>query len=493
MLVLSLIFVLLLTSCTGRLAYIIFSGGFTVSDTYNSYTLTLDRADVNLYYSDFTRITNNKFRLVAVIRPSEKDIKECMRLFSGEKLSSILDTLKENKPAVIEVENSFSSKTINTYYVRKSEIDCYQLIAKESSGLLMHIKAPNRKLEVNFGVDAYGRFLSGDKGSLKSTDYYLTDGIKLTLDKKLQLIAEKSCESMEAGCVVIMRVKDSSIAACVTKPLDSIINKCISQYAVGSVFKIVTAAVALEKGVDLSYNCQGKIKVGDTVFECQHSKAHGKQNLKEALANSCNCYFINLSLHLSKKELLKCAKSFGFDSSTKLYNGWNIKNGNLPSVAEINTVGEKALFSFGQGKLTASPVQICNMMCTVANGGIKNEIKLVEGELDSDMTLTPYITAESEKAVKSDTANKLIKHLRYAVEVGTGKAADYKNKVAGKTATAQTGQYKAGKELLNTWFAGVYPYDKPEYAIVIMCENGESGAKNCCPIFSTVIESIDTM
>ncbi len=52
--------------------------------------------------------------------------------------------------------------------------------------------------------------------------------------------------------------------------------------------------------------------------------------------------------------------------------------------------------------------------------------------------------------------------MRSVVERGTGKNADYKYMSAGKTATAQTGQFVNGREILNTWFAGVYPYENPE-------------------------------
>jgi cell division protein FtsI/penicillin-binding protein 2 len=84
--------------------------------------------------------------------------------------------------------------------------------------------------------------------------------------------------------------------------------------------------------------------------------------------------------------------------------------------------------------------------------------------------------------------------MRYVVTNGTGyKAETTSHKSAGKTATAQTGQYEDGVELLNTWFAGLYPYDNPKYAIVIMTEKGTSGSENCCPIFSTIVEKLETL
>ena len=81
--------------------------------------------------------------------------------------------------------------------------------------------------------------------------------------------------------------------------------------------------------------------------------------------------------------------------------------------------------------------------------------------------------------------------MRYVVSDGTGrKAQSTDGKSAGKTATAQTGQYDKGIELLNTWFAGIYPYDAPKYAVVIMVEDGTSGSSDCCPIFRTIVEKL---
>ena len=91
-------------------------------------------------------------------------------------------------------------------------------------------------------------------------------------------------------------------------------------------------------------------------------------------------------------------------------------------------------------------------------------------------------------------ATELIEYMRYVVTDGTARIVMYGDKKsAGKTATAQTGQYYNGVEKLNTWFVGLYPYDKPKYAIVIMTEDGKSGAGDCCPIFSTIVEQLGKM
>ena len=83
--------------------------------------------------------------------------------------------------------------------------------------------------------------------------------------------------------------------------------------------------------------------------------------------------------------------------------------------------------------------------------------------------------------------------MKNVVDNGTGGNASYKNSTAGKTATAQSGRYVDGKEILNTWFAGFYPYSNPKYAIVVMQEDGTSGSENCCPVFRTIVEKLDNL
>ena len=94
--------------------------------------------------------------------------------------------------------------------------------------------------------------------------------------------------------------------------------------------------------------------------------------------------------------------------------------------------------------------------------------------------------------ISKNTAETLLNYMRFVVTNGTASNAESSaHKSAGKTATAQTGRYQFGTEIKNTWFAGVHPYDNPKYCIVIMCENGTSGAADCCPVFRTVVENVE--
>lgn len=454
---------LMMSGCLGRIGYISFNKSDYAEEGKNSVIITLDINEINLFYRDMKKITNNRTEKIAVIKP------------------------ETGKPYVTK---NISSNNALFYNVTISDYNCKQLIEKSSSGLLKHIKDSDSKLKLRFSVDARGRILSGDKGELISENYYKNSGIVLTLDDEVQNVLYESCSKLKSGCAVIMDVKSSEILACVTKPDSSFINKPFSQFSAGSVFKIVTALCALDNNLDPVFNCKGKIKLGDTEISCQKNKKHGKQNLCAALENSCNCYFVNLSQLLEADKILLTAKRFGFGETNKLYNGWYFKNAVLPGNYVKLSKGETALLSFGQGDLTVTPVQICNLLCTIANGGIYNKPKLIKEEIDEELNVINYEADKSKQVINNSDADIILNYLRKVVENGTGKKADFNNKSAGKTATAQTGQYVNGKEILNTWFAGVYPYDNPKYAIVIMCDNGTSGAGDCCPIFKNTVEKL---
>ncbi len=484
---------LVITGIAGRLGYIMFSGSYTVSDSYNSYTLVLARKNPTLYYSNGERMTYNEYKYIAVFRPNSQTLYEIDRVYSYNEAKEITNELAKGYPVTREIDKNLKNKFsyVKTYKVYATENTCHQLVNKASSGLYKYLDSED-KLKINFTVDAKGRLLAGDEGTLIDDGYSSHKGLRLTIDEKIQQITYDACNNLESGCAIVMNVADGSILACVNKPDDTYINKCFSQYSAGSVFKIVVAACALEGSLNPEYTCTGSVTVGDTVFSCQNDKKHGTQTLKQALANSCNCYFVNLALALGEDKILKLSKELGYSSKTYIYGSWSVDNAMLPDAKELSSPGQLALFGFGQGSLTVTPLQICSTLCTVANDGAMPTPHLIKNTVSENGTAQQVDYAIPNPVLAKSNSDKLITYLRYVVTNGTAaNAEDEAKKSAGKTATAQTGQYSDGKELLNTWFAGVYPYDNPQYAIVIMKENGSSGAGDCCPIFRSIVENLD--
>lgn len=476
--------IFLFVCAVGRIGYIIFSGNYTVSSGYNSYTLDFDVVRQTIYDRNMSKITNGEKTLCALIRPNEKCLSELHLLFSQEECNDIREELSKGYPVIKETEN----------YANCKYIQLFETVKNETSPLIKFIQSEYGDIisekKINFGTDAKGRLLDADMGTVTEYEYENEiSGVKLTIDNDVQKAVEKAAEKMNKGAVVVMDVNTSEILAIHSIPDDNI-NRAVLPYTVGSVFKLIVSACALDNGMNPQYECTGSITVGDTEFSCQNDKIHGKETIKEALANSCNCYFVQLALSIGPEKLLETAKNFGFGSSLTLMKNTVVNCGNLPTEDELKSKGQLSLLGFGQGKLTASPLAFCTALCTIANGGFYTQPSLISGICDENGKVTEVKKNNSKKIITAETSENLCNYMRYVVTNGTAASAEYNGKSAGKTSTAQSGQYDGEREILNTWFAGVYPYDNPKYAIVIMTEDGKSGSADCCPIFRTIVENI---
>lgn len=138
----------------------------------------------------------------------------------------------------------------------------------------------------------------------------------------------------------------------------ALLNRVLECYTVGSVFKPVLAAAALEQGTFPEYECTGAAVIDGQIFRCAGGVPHGQIGLEEALEKSCNGYFVRLGQQLGAENLLQAAQRFGFGQEISLAGDLHAASGNLPDAAELAQSGQLANFSFGQGSLLASPVQI---------------------------------------------------------------------------------------------------------------------------------------
>ena len=486
---------ILFSGVIGRSAYVVFSNNYSVSSGYNSYVLDVETVYPDIRYRDRTKITNNKARYFAVLRPNERTLVDLQNILPASEVYQTANELGRGYPIIKEISPAKKDEAKYIRIITGNSSDYYfrQLISASSSGILKHIQ-PSKKTKMRFHIDALGRMLSGDEGELFEEKTGSLKSIDLTIDKDIEKITYDCCKNLSGGCAVVMDAENSSILALVSKPDSTYINKPFEQYSVGSVFKTVVALCALENNVELYYNCTGKTTLGDTDFSCQNNRKHGFVNLKTALADSCNCYFVNLALKLGKEKLLETAEKLGFGSEIALYNDWRIKSASLPTSEDLSVMGELALFGFGQGKLISTPLQICSALCTISNGGAKSSVQLLKSaEYDNGKT-EDFKYPEKTQTFRKENCEKLMNYLRFVVSDGTGKNAESSDKKsAGKTATAQTGQFINGKEIKTTWFAGIYPFDKPKYAIVVMCERGKSGSEDCAPVFAHIVEKLKNL
>ena len=222
-------------------------------------------------------------------------------------------------------------------------------------------------------------------------------GVRLTLSRSVQRAAEAvAAQTMTTGCILVLDVRTAALRACVSVPgfdpadpaasleaPDSpFLNRALQAYAVGSVFKPVLAAAALEAGLAPEYDCNGAVVVDGQIFRCAGGVPHGEVDLSAALAKSCNGYFIRLGQQLGAQALLQQAQALGFGRSIGLAEGLTAQSGALPGAEELTQSGQLANFSFGQGSLLATPLQVAAMMNTIANGGVYRVPCLLDCALD---------------------------------------------------------------------------------------------------------------
>ena len=262
----------------------------------------------------------------------------------------------------------------------------------------------------------------------------------------------------------------------------------------GSVFKTVLAAAALEAGLAPEYDCNGAVVVDGQIFRCAGGVPHGEVDLSAALAKSCNGYFIRLGQQLGAPALLQQAQALGFGRNIGLAEGLTAQSGALPGAEELAQSGQLANFSFGQGSLLATPLQVAAMMNTIANDGVYRAPCLLDCALDetSGEELSAFARPQAERVLTEQTAAALRTMLEQTVVEGTAQdASGLPGGAAGKTGTAQTGQFTAeGKERKNLWFAGVYPAEDPQYTIVVLQDGQTQAAVSSAAVFAQLCTAL---
>lgn len=342
--------------------------------------------------------------------------------------------------------------------------------------------------------------LSGEQG----------EGVMLTLDLGIQRACEAIAkETTQNGCILVMERRTGRILASVSLPAfdpeniaasiqandTSLLNRPLCAFNVGSVFKPVMAALALERDLGwFTWECTGSTEINGHVYHCAGNTAHGLVNLDAALAESCNCYFIQLGQILGGNAIQEIAERFGFGQTQSLAEGLISSAGNLPDANTLHNKGQLAGISFGQGELLATPLQIASMMNSIANDGVFLEPSVLVGACTSDGTrvIGPTDPAGKRTVISESVAGRLQGMLRRVVTEGTGKAAaEVYGGAAGKTGTAQTGRFaEDGSEIMDLWFAGWYPQEEPDYTILVLQDTTTGTPCSCAEIFARVCQAL---
>lgn len=487
------------------------------ANSYSSMTVDLATLKGTVYDCNMQPLTNSGTSLYAAAKPTGYALGQ----FKGKVLPDVFDSVTERmshgKCVAVQIDSHITEnndiKEISVPERYSDSLACHIIgysdgegngvsgIEKGYNGLLSeHIS----RVTVRFESNARGRALMGGEIRVEGNGIP-KNGVVLTIDKDIQKITEDALDA--SGCVrgaaVVIDVKSGGIRACVSRPVfdrsniaaslddenSPLINRALLPFSVGSVFKPVVAASALEKGIEnFEYRCTGSVTLNGVTFNCHEEEGHGLLDMQGAIADSCNTYFIALASETGGGEIIATAEKFGFGKEIVLAEGIKSDSGVLPAADELDSKAAVANLSFGQGSLTTTPVQLCAVFAAIARGGVYCKPYLTEGEADVEGNFTRKKDyGERIQIISPRTADILCGYLKSVVTQGSGRRA--KNEyvtAAGKTATAQTGKSKNGEEIYNAWFAGWFPADEPKYAVAILIEDGGEGAVSCAPVFREI-------
>lgn len=479
-------------------------------------TLSIEKSGGNIYDRNMQKLVNKERKFTAIAVPQAIDYDQLIEYAADindftEKynLGEPFEFLCKKKPEESE------GLTVFETFERYSEDQTAQHIigyVSENTGVSgieyaydKILRSSELENSVTYSIDGFGRVLIGEgKEVVRSGD--AKSGVILTIDREIQEICEKAGSQINKGTIIVSDVENGDILGMASFPQykvsdledalkderSPLINRALYSYSVGSIFKLVTACEAINEGYDsFVYDCEGTVDVLGQSFNCHKHEGHGIQNITEAMVNSCNTYYISLSRLFDIKKLYSTASSLGFGKECQLCSDIVASGGVLPSVNDLMIPAELANFSFGQGKLTASPIQITRLTCAIANGGNLPEMRLVKGIMYGE-EVSPEKSTGLSRAMSSETAKQLRDMMFAAVYRNKDSNARPLRTSAGvKTSTAQTGQFdKDGNEKYNAWITGFFPAFSPQYAVTVLVEDGGYGNDSAAPIFKEIADEI---
>jgi len=357
-----------------------------------------------------------------------------------------------------------------------------------------------------------------------------------SIDRELQLQAKKAIEGL-VGAIVVLERDTGAVLAMVSSPgfdpnlfnpshpysgtgleelfgdMDRpLFNRAThGLYPLGSTFKIITMAAALESGLyepETIYNCGLEFRElpGVVLYDWRYERelpGQGEISLTQGLVRSCNPYFYHIGLDLYNNELPTAlpdmARGFGLGESTGIEIG--DEAGLVPDpVSKLEQLGEEwgpqdaVSLAIGQSFMQATPLQLARYVAAVGNGGTLYRPQLViriqspEGEVLHEF----QPEAQGELPISEETLSAIQEAMVLVVrhEKGTARRRflDLNLDIAGKTGTATTGDFTES----HAWFAG-YSFeerdDMPDIAVAVIVEHVGEGSDWAAPIFRRVMES----
>src|SRR5881296_508080 len=356
----------------------------------------------------------------------------------------------------------------------------------------------------------------------------------LTLDARVQAIAEEALRVVGRGAAVVVDPNNGNVLAMASVPsfdpntfipsikakdwkalqkdeADPLVNRAISALPPGSTFKLITSLAGLRKNLaNARYNCGGGVSYGDHFFQCwvaEKHYTHGTLGLVDAIKVSCDSYFYQYGNAAGIQSIDAVGKMLGIGEESGLrLSGEQTGNMPGPEWMQIHHPQERwsqaqtANVSIGQGYTLVSPLQLAMAYATIANGGVCYYPRLVDKVLKQDGS--PVLDEQGNPAappsrVRSDLRQEispdkleLVRKGLWKVvneDGGTGGRARLKEwVVAGKTGTAQASV--RGHKDTTAWFACFAPFEHPKYVVAVMVQGGEHGGSVAGPVADRILE-----
>ena len=352
----------------------------------------------------------------------------------------------------------------------------------------------------NIGTGALTVYSSELIGYDFATGIYSIDGtgntVALTIDSRLNVEALKALDG-RSGTVMVMNYKTGEVICMVSSPTFDpqnppsdvennpsyegvYLNRAISSaFTPGSVFKLCTAAAAIERVPYVfvrEFECSGALEATEGEITC--SRAHGKIDFEEALTVSCNSAFGELALELGPETLADYTERYGLSERTTV-GGILTARGNFDKARK--GTANLAWSGIGQYKNTVCPAAMLRFVAAVANDGVAVDMKLIKsGGLSSIMP------GGSQRIMLSGTAAALGDMMEYSVHQPQNVVDTFPGlELHAKTGTAEVG----GGRRPNAWFAGYITNENYPLAFVVVVEDGGGGFVVASPIANRVLQA----
>src|SRR5437016_2919472 len=357
----------------------------------------------------------------------------------------------------------------------------------------------------------------------------------LTLDARIQAIAEEALRAVGRAGAVVVDPNNGNILAMASVPSfdpntfipsikakdwkvlqkdesDPLVSRAVSALPPGSTFKLITSLAGLSKNLqNARFNCGGGVSYGDHYFKCwvaEKHYTHGTLGLTDAIKVSCDSFFYQYGNAAGIQSIDAVGKMLGIGEESGLQlTGEQVGNLPGPEWMQVHHPQERwsqaqtANVSIGQGYDLVSPLQLAMAYVTIANGGVCYYPRLVDKVLNQDgspvldehgkvaVPQTPRMRSDLRQELSPDKIELVRKGLWRVVneDGGTGGRGRLKNvQVAGKTGTAQATD--RGHKDTVAWFACFAPFEHPKYVVAVMVQGGEHGGSVAGPIATRILE-----